>query len=456
MQQNSYDTAQLPSSVDTTAIINKETFVPPDPLIYITEPRTTPSMCSLITNATHHHARMRFVVFQRDTGDDLYNLITYYTQVVPLDSLVVIDHQGVEKATQEILSYYGNLGMHVWRCEGDFENKAKMWSHVTSVYSQSSDFVFPIDADEYLAILSHEKEQGFVMKWDQPAFEEAVEAKMNQTLDGKTFKSIQGRVIPGECSINSESSQLQYPSFRTPACTVSHAVIDNRMDTAASICMAKAFTKGKDFSGTDKGNHHAGKPENHKRCMEHLKNPATKSNPFVAGKPENHKRCMEHLKNPATKSNPFVAGKPENHKRCMEHLKNPATKSNPFVAGKPENHKRCMEHLKNPATKSNPFVATNFVLLHMQDLTFSAWMSHFIRGASSSGFNKFGDDFEKMKACRHGAGIHYCRTWVEMVGKNFSYWEMKKQYHHEQCLVPDDPHFTVVPLKDIFHSVCSA
>jgi len=381
MQQNSYDTAQLPSSVDTTAIINKETFVPPDPLIYITEPRTTPSMCSLITNATHHHARMRFVVFQRDTGDDLYNLITYYTQVVPLDSLVVIDHQGVEKATQEILSYYGNLGMHVWRCEGDFENKAKMWSHVTSVYSQSSDFVFPIDADEYLAILSHEKEQGFVMKWDQPAFEEAVEAKMNQTLDGKTFKSIQGRVIPGECSINSESSQLQYPSFRTPACTVSHAVIDNRMDTAASICMAKAFTKGKDFSGTDKGNHHAGKPENHKRCM---------------------------------------------------------------------------EHLKNPATKSNPFVATNFVLLHMQDLTFSAWMSHFIRGASSSGFNKFGDDFEKMKACRHGAGIHYCRTWVEMVGKNFSYWEMKKQYHHEQCLVPDDPHFTVVPLKDIFHSVCSA
>eukprot|EP00539_Tryblionella_compressa_P020218 CAMPEP_0178878324 /NCGR_PEP_ID=MMETSP0747-20121128/11334_1 /TAXON_ID=913974 /ORGANISM="Nitzschia punctata, Strain CCMP561" /LENGTH=423 /DNA_ID=CAMNT_0020546073 /DNA_START=245 /DNA_END=1516 /DNA_ORIENTATION=+ len=380
MQENNCNAGLLPSSVDTT-IINKETFLPPDPLTYTTEPYTTPSMCSLVTNATHHHAKMRFVVFQRDAGDDLYNLITYYTQVVPLDSLVVIDHQGVEKATQEILSYYGNLGMHVWRCEGDFKNKAKMWSHVTSVYSQSSDFVFPIDADEYLAILSHEKEQGFVMKWDQPAFEEAVEAKMNQTLDGKTFKSIQGRVIPGECSINSESSQLQYPSFRTPACTVSHAVIDNRMDTAASICMAKAFTKGKDFSGTDKGNHHAGKPENHKRCM---------------------------------------------------------------------------EHLKNPATKSNPFVATNFVLLHMQDLTFSAWMSHFIRGASSSGFNKFGDDFEKMKACRHGAGIHYCRTWVEMVGKNFSYWEMKKQYHHEQCLVPDDPHFTVVPLKDIFHSVCSA
>mmetsp|Transcript_14590 Transcript_14590/g.25285 ORF Transcript_14590/g.25285 Transcript_14590/m.25285 type:complete len:423 (-) Transcript_14590:72-1340(-) len=379
MQENNCNAGLLPSSVDTT-IINKETFLPPDPLTYTTEPYTTPSMCSLVTNATHHHAKMRFVVFQRDAGDDLYNLITYYTQVVPLDSLVVIDHQGVEKATQEILSYYGNLGMHVWRCEGAFKNKAKMWSHVTSVYSQSSDFVFPIDADEYLAILANATEQAFVLKWDQPAFLEAVERNLGKVSEGKYFKSINGRVIPGECSLESVSYQQQNPSFLAPACTASQVVIDIRENKEA-FCWEKVFSTGKDFIGTDKGNHHGGEGS--------------------------------------------------------------------------LNYRACLEHQKNPATKPNPYLLSNFVLLHMQDLTYNAWIAHFLRGASSSGFNKFGDEFEKMKGCPPQAGSHYCRKWVQMIGKNFSYWEMKKVFHNEKCSGAPNPSLMLLSTEEIFRPLCS-
>jgi hypothetical protein len=80
--------------------------------------------------------------------------------VVPLDSLVVIDHLGKNEKTKKILKHYGSMGMHVWKCEKEWTLKDQTWTSVVQVYKNTSDFAFPIDVDEYLAVRTYDGHAG--------------------------------------------------------------------------------------------------------------------------------------------------------------------------------------------------------------------------------------------------------------------------------------------------------
>jgi len=89
-----------------------------------------PYQCILQSSSKHQWALARIIVFQQDGGEQLKNLLTHYGQVLPYDSIVVIDHQGQDGATAALLNEYSLYGVHVWRCEGKWKHKSFMCNFV--------------------------------------------------------------------------------------------------------------------------------------------------------------------------------------------------------------------------------------------------------------------------------------------------------------------------------------
>jgi hypothetical protein len=296
---------------------------------YITHAKNTAENgCTLLTNATHHRAKIRFIVFQRDTAEQLHDLIVHYSQVVPLDSLVVIDHLGENERTKKILKYYGSEGMHVWRCEKEWTLKDQMWTSVVQVYKDTSDFVFPIDVDEYLAVRTYDghaegrKKAKSKLVWTREALDKELDMLLEK-YDGRPFKTWWTTPIPTDCpslsyvSESDESYHISSNSFSSKLCCISEAV-----EQPQTYCMAKVFTKGSAYIYTDTGNHYGATTD--------------------------------------------MKGKEELKPACQRYMKD----------------------RKYP----NPYFQTNLSLLHMQDLTFHDWVMHHMRGASSYGYNKLGKE----------------------------------------------------------------
>ena len=345
---------------------------------------TSENGCTLKSDATHYHAKMRFIVFQRDTSEQLHDLIVYYSQVVPLDSLVVIDHMGENERTQKILKHYSSMGMHVWRCEKDWTLKDQMWTSVVQVYKDTSDFVFPIDVDEYLAVKTYEgpepphKNRNMPkLVWTKEALDKELETLLEQ-YDGRPFKTRWTDVISSDCpsvSVSeSDESYISSNSFNSKHCSISEAIEQD------NYCMAKVFTKGSSYIYTDIGNHYGATTE---------------------------KKGKEELK-PA----------------CLEYMRN--------------------------RRLPNPYFKTNLSLIHMQDLTFNDWVMHHMRGASSYGYNKFGD--EMLDCIGLNGGTHYCKHWADMYNTNFNYWDMKEIFKQRKCRRRNKKN--VVSTAGLFSSLC--
>jgi hypothetical protein len=246
---------------------------------HTTYPTTTHAGCTLLTNTTHYHAKMRFIVFQRDSSEQLHDLIVYYSQVVPLDSLVVIDHLGENERTKQILNLYSSMGMHVWRCEKEWDLKEKMWTSVVQVYQNTSDFVFPIDVDEYLAVKTYDEEDQKgkpKLVWTRKALYKELDTLLEQ-YDGRPFKTWWTQPVSPDCPSLSdsglESNQQLIPlnSFHSKQCSISEAVEDPDY-----YCMAKVFTKGSEYVSTDTGNHFGatsklkGNPDLFQACRKYI------------------------------------------------------------------------------------------------------------------------------------------------------------------------------------------
>lgn len=357
------DTSSNISTIERGHMSSDKQTIPFDNVKEFKTLTTSLEKCFLKTRDIHYYAKSRFIIFQRDAGHNLLNLISYYNQVVPLDSLVVIDHLGQDHFTAQILLEYGSKGIHVWRCEGPFKDKAKMWSAVTKVYGETSDFVFPIDTDEYIAVVPSNRT---MLVWNQSAFYSELDL-LAQKDDGRTFKTFGANAIPPDC-LNTMSRRLDFrPIFYPQTCFIQKVILKLQRE-----CGEKTFQRGKNFVSTDTGNHGGKNTRDIFRCMRHVRNK------------------------------------------------------------------------KNP----NPYVYANIAIIHMSDLSFDDWLSHYIRGVSS----RTEKPLDLSSCDAYGSGVHYCRMVVRFKELSFNYYAMKRQYFNMKCPRLND---TLVSTDDIFHGVCS-
>jgi hypothetical protein len=202
--------------------------------------------CVRQTNHVRRHALMRVIVFQKDGQMQLQNLISHYIQALRFDEIVIINHNGNDAFTLEIIDKYAQLGVHVWNCNGtsaevmyrDEIAKGQMWSDVISMYKSDSDFLLPVDVDEHLMLRMGAKAEspfdtGSYITWNR---DDLIMALSELSTSGKIYKTVNATMTPYDCGIRK-----------------SHIRVNKAM---ASECFAKIFFRGSDFNGTDAGNHH--------------------------------------------------------------------------------------------------------------------------------------------------------------------------------------------------------
>jgi len=199
--------------------------------------------CKKVSPHPFKKSLARFIVFQRDTGHKLHHLISHYTNVVPYDDIVVIDHKGNDTFTSKALDDYIEKGMHVWRCEGEFYQKDTMWSYVIRQYAAVSKFVFPLDSDEYMTILGKDE-----LHWSYESFRKELMSLPN--ID-KPFKTIRSNPIPLDCPYTQDESEEIETYSKAPLCRLKYTESD-----IGHYCYNKCFHRGTYFRSVDKGNHH--------------------------------------------------------------------------------------------------------------------------------------------------------------------------------------------------------
>ena len=73
-----------------------------------------------------------------------------------MENIVIIDHQSdrslAESHTALLLDKYNSLGFDIWACDGSSNYKEQMWSEIIHQYKEASEFVFPLDVDELIAV----------------------------------------------------------------------------------------------------------------------------------------------------------------------------------------------------------------------------------------------------------------------------------------------------------------
>ncbi|CAB9519819.1 expressed unknown protein [Seminavis robusta] len=205
--------------------------------------------CHLQTKPQHHKTLARIILLQRDGRRQLRDFVTHYTRVLPYNSLVIMDHEGNDNYTKSLLQDYGELGAHIWRCEGSFKAKAAMWSQVTQIYAQDSGFVFPVDVDELLAV---KQKDGHGLQWSSKALKDAL-GSLGKS--GKPYKMNWIESVPSECHVHMTNVQLRKPREGMHASEMCDIQF---VKTKEIGCMDKTFSRGAQFHKTDTGNHYGG------------------------------------------------------------------------------------------------------------------------------------------------------------------------------------------------------
>ena len=202
------------------------------------------------TNHPRSNVLARFIVFQRNGGTKLDDLIIYYSKVVDFESIVIIDHLSKDHLTSQVLEKYIPLGIHVWSCTGPFITKANIWSMVTTEYKTTSDFMFPINVDEFVAVIRPAKDNKNnlqLLEWNLVKFEAAL-GRLNHF--GKPFKMENVFNMPYACDLKNDTvdrlatqvatatENLQDSKLMSDSCRAKCAV--RRLRNSSLVgCMAK-------------------------------------------------------------------------------------------------------------------------------------------------------------------------------------------------------------------------
>jgi hypothetical protein len=357
------------------------------------------------------------VLFQSNGGHQLKNFMAYYAQVIPLRDIVIIDHtnpphpsdnqQQIESSdpyTQSLLEKYHDLGADIWHCNGDFEHKNEMWSWVTHRYAQNSDFVFPLDIDEYIAILKGDDDgKGEKKKigeqqlfWNQKDLKHALE-KLEHT--GKPFKMELGSVYPVDC--------------------------DEWYSDDASKALKKGITKGRHVEAMD--------PSLFSASASFLRfegGPMQKVK-FVARRGTKKVHCMDKV---------FMRGNEFNFTDTGNHYG--------------QTHMHTKEQLRQKCLDTNMTTyqldqdqKNDLFLMHFQFTNFQEWLMHSLRGASDRGFNRF----SWLKKCREKmTSREYCVGWKSLLRTKFDPREMKKLYERQVCNALDSNTYLRYDIQPLF------
>ena len=350
--------------------------------------------CTLETqhnnNHTHHPwSALRIIIFQRDTGRQLVHQLEYYLSVLQPHDLVVIQHHLKEGTaaddpyTEGLLQHYGQRGVHVWRCTGPWKQKRRMWSHVTKLYAPTSNFVVPLDVDEYLVTTTTFKSSTrtsfpspFSVAWNRLDLSKALSQLRNR---GVPYKLRQYYAVPLDCGIasddkNDEVARPQQstvlPKQHTPMNTnpssssssSCHVQVYPDPDTSRRrACFWKTFARGRDFLHTDQGNHFGGTHQS-------------------ASLDTMHQGCLR-----------------EGRLDFWD-------------------------------------IASSLALIHWTPTSFHEWLVHTLRGAGDYGYNNY-TAFEngQLNCTAVKNGNHYCREWQALAERRFDVWQMKDLYFESHC-----------------------
>jgi len=324
-----------------------------------------------------------------------------------MENIVIIDHQSdrslADSHTALLLEKYNNHGSDVWGCNGSFEYKQDMWSKIIHQYQEASEFVFPLDVDELIAVktarklvvrneTNHHQHSNYKeteeLSWNADAFKNALIRLPNSE---KPFKIEQGLTLPTDCGniqwntslysdvINHDFDPLGFTN------NVKHV---GRRRPRESSCLDKAFFRSQDFYSTDTGNH-IGQTHRYKDNW--------------------RKNCTE------TVVSNYVPGIGWRNETIGRH---------------------------DPDQKSDLY------MMHFQQVNFAEWLIHALRGAADDSFNTLSQN-EANDCSTQLINVHYCTGWEKLKKAMFDPKEMKKIYRKEVCSLLVDHHYPL-PVGHLF------
>ncbi len=222
---------------------------------YSTEPET--EFCTRVSTHGFNKAPLRIFIYQKGGGEQLVNILIHYLQALTYDEIVIITNE--ERDSDDILSDYlyrdiVAKGIHFWQCSGNLVRKGNRWTEVIQQYQNFTDFVLPIDADEYLSISSPETAEMPQLIWNRPALLDALKAL--PPSGGKPYKTLDAKPIPVDCKNHPDADPV-VPLFDkrhySKYCAVP-GISQGKLN-----CFTKNIFEGKEFVSVDNGNHHGPK-----------------------------------------------------------------------------------------------------------------------------------------------------------------------------------------------------
>lgn len=221
---------------------------------YSTEPNT--EFCKRLSPQGVNKAPIRIFIYQKGGGEQLVNILIHYLQALTYDEIVVIAN---EERDDDILSDYlyrdiVDKGIHFWQCSGSLTKKGPRWTEVMQQYQNYTEFLLPIDADEYLSIASPESAEVPHLIWNRPALQTALKAL--PPSGGKPYKTLDAKPVPVDCKNHPDADPV-VPLFQKKHFSKFCAVPG--ISKGNLNCFAKNIFDSKEFESVDNGNHHGTK-----------------------------------------------------------------------------------------------------------------------------------------------------------------------------------------------------
>ncbi len=212
--------------------------------------------CKRLSPFGLNHAPLRIFIYQKNGGEQLVNILIHYLQALTYDEVVIIANEeddGTDLlATNPFYEKVVGKGIHFWQCSGTLQYKGQRWTEVISQYKDKTDFVLPIDADEFLAIELNGDTTSASLAWDRPSLLSAL--KDLPPSGGKPYKTLDAKPIPVDCEGHPDRIIPDVEGRHSPRHCNVPGITKGKFG-----CFAKNIFAGEDFTTVDNGNHHGPK-----------------------------------------------------------------------------------------------------------------------------------------------------------------------------------------------------
>ena len=205
--------------------------------------------CLRLSTQPMGHAKFRIVVYQKQGGQQLIDLIVHYLQALTYDEIVVVANEdGKILETTPVYKELISKGIHLWQCIGSRDEKGDLWTQVVTQYKDTSDFLQPTDVDEYLALLSPTNSTSLL--WDRTSLHAALDEL--PLSNGRPYKTLDSKPTPHDCENGGDmvkKKPLDLLKYQPLHCKLSG------FSKPKDNCYNKVFFRGSEFTETDLGNH---------------------------------------------------------------------------------------------------------------------------------------------------------------------------------------------------------